>query len=83
MNRRPVISPHAPAGGCSVARAIPVISQSARSSLQRSSSAPWVVESGCSGWSRWKPGRAAIVSATFGLYFIVQEPSGYIPVSRP
>ena len=44
---------------------------------------PCVVPSGCSGWSRWNPGNAATASATFGLYFIVQEPKGYIPVSRP
>ena len=47
MMSRPVISPHAPAGGCSVARAMPVISQSASSSRQSISSAPWAVSSGC------------------------------------
>ncbi len=83
MIRSPVISPHAPAGGCSVARAMPVISHSARSSRQSSSSVPCTVESGWSGCARWKPGNAATVSATFGLYFIVHEPSGYGPVSTP
>ena len=76
MSNSPVISPHAPAGGCRVARAIPVISQSARSSRHRSSSVPCAVSSGCSGWSRENPGRFAAVSATFGLCFIEHEPSG-------
>ncbi len=76
MISSPVSSPQAPAGGCSVARAIPVISQSARSRRHSSSSAPWVVESGWSGWSRWNPGSCAMASAIFGLYFIEHEPSG-------
>ena len=76
MISSPVISPHAPAGGCSVARAIPVISQSARSSRHSISSAPCAVWSGCSGCIRWNPGNAATVSATLGLYFMVHEPSG-------
>ncbi len=59
-----------------MARAIPVISQSASSSRQSISSAPWAVRSGCNGCIRWNPGNAATVSATFGLYFMVHEPSG-------
>ena len=65
-----------PAAGWNVALAIPVISQSARSSRHRSSRAPWAVCSGWSGWSRRKPGSEAAVSATFGLYFIEHDPSG-------
>ena len=76
MTSSPVISPQAPAGGCSVARAMPVISHMACSSLHRSSRAPCTVSSGCRGWIRWKPGRAATVSAIFGLCFIVHDPSG-------
>ena len=76
ITRRPVSSPHAPAGGCSVARAIPVISQIARSNRHISSRTPCTVDVGCSGWSREKPGIAAALSAAFGLYFIEQEPSG-------
>ena len=56
MISRPVISPQAPAGGCRVARAMPVISHSARSSRQSSSSMPCTVWSGCSGCSRWIAG---------------------------
>ena len=80
---RPVSSPHAPAGGCRVARAMPVISQSARSSRHSSSSAPCTVASGCSGCRRANPGSAAAASASFGLYFIEHDPSGYTPVSTP
>ena len=69
-------SPQAPAGGCRVARAIPVISQSARSSRHMSSRVPWTVRSGCAGWIRANPGACASTSATFGLYFIEHEPSG-------
>ena len=76
MINRPVISPHAPAGGCSVARAMPVISHSASSRRQSISRVPCIVESGWSGCVRWNPGRAATVSAALGLYFIVHEPSG-------
>jgi hypothetical protein len=76
MISRPVISPHAPAGGCSVARVIPVISHSAASSRQRSSRVPWIVSAGCSGCNREKPGNPAAVSATLGLYFIEQDPRG-------
>ena len=83
MISSPVISPQAPAGGCSVARAMPVISQSASLERQSIARVPWTVESGCSGCARWNPGNAATVSATFGLYFIVHEPSGYGPVSTP
>ena len=48
--------------------------QSADSSSTRSSSSPWTCPAGCAGCSRLND--AATRSATFGLYFIVQEPSG-------
>ena len=76
MISSPVSSPDAPAGGCSVARCMPVISHSARSRRYSSSSAPWTLSSGWCGCSRWNPGMAAMVSATFGLYFIEHDPSG-------
>jgi hypothetical protein len=76
ITKRPVSSPHAPAGGCNVARAIPVISQSARSRRQSSSSEPWTVDAGWSGCARWNPGSCATFSAIFGLYFIEHDPSG-------
>ena len=41
-----------------------------------SSSAPSTVDSGCAGCSPAKPGMRAARSFTFGLYFIVHEPSG-------
>ena len=47
--------------------------------LQRDTSEarlPWTVSIGWSGWVKAKPGRRAVSSLIFGLYFIVQEPSG-------
>ena len=41
-----------------------------------SSSAPCTAASGASGWSAAKPGSQAAASFTFGLYFMVHEPSG-------
>ena len=76
MMSRPVSSPDAPAGGWNVHRDIPVSSQRASSSRHNSSSAPWMVPSGWCGCSRWNPGIAATVSATFGLYFIEHDPRG-------
>ncbi len=55
---------------------IPLISASCCSSDQSSSSVPWAVSSGVSGWSPAKPGRRAAHSFTLGLYFMVHEPSG-------
>ena len=78
---RPVSSPCAPAAGWSVTRSIPTISASPRSRRCISSSAPCIIRSGAYGWSRAKPARRAAHSLTFGLYFIVHEPSGYITLS--
>ena len=72
----PVSSPCAPAAGCSVTPSIPTISASASSRRAISSSAPWASASGAYGWSRAKPGRRAAHSFTFGLNFIVHDPSG-------
>ena len=76
MSRRPVSSPAAPAAGCRVAAAMPVISHSCSSSSTSSRSQPWVHEAGAAGWTSARPGRAATASQTLGLYFIVQDPSG-------
>ena len=76
MSRSPVSSPAAPAAGCRVAAAMPVISHSASSSSTSSSSQPWVRAAGAAGWTSASPGRAATASQTLGLYFMVHEPSG-------
>ncbi len=39
-------------------------------------SAPWARDGACSGCSRAKPAIAATRSCSFGLCFIVHEPSG-------
>ena len=46
-----------------------------------SSSAPWTVSCGWSGWMSAKPGSRAIFSLSRGLCFIVQLPSGNRPRS--
>ena len=76
ISKRPVYSPWAPAAGCMVMPAMPVISHSSFSARYSTSKAPWAVPAGCSGCSSAKPGRAASASLTRGLYFMVQEPSG-------
>ena len=82
ISRMPVSSPCAPAAGCSVIASMPVISS--RQSLERlddfaarparappaDRDAPW---RGLRG--------ARPTSLTRGLYFMVQEPSGYMPRS--
>ena len=73
---RPQSSPCAPAAGDMTEAGKPAISERARSSFQMSSSAPWLIEPGSSGWAPEKPGRRARASLDFGLYFMVQEPSG-------
>ena len=65
-----------PAAGGSATAAMPVsvFSQCARMCI--TSSAPWTVEVGCSGWMSAKPGRRAMRSFRRGLCFMVHEPSG-------
>ena len=46
------------------------------SSSTISASQPWVSEAGAPGCTSARPGMAATVSQTFGLYFMVHEPSG-------
>jgi|BarGraIncu01121A_1022015.scaffolds.fasta_scaffold00426_5 hypothetical protein len=72
----PVSSPWAPAAGWSVTASIPLISARSRSSSQSISSVPWAVSSGASGCSAANPGSRAAHSLTFGLYFMVHDPSG-------
>ena len=76
MIRSPVSSPCAPAAGWNVSRAIPVASQSARSSVAEELERPCARSSSHSGCSVANPGSAAASSASFGLYFMVHEPSG-------
>ncbi len=76
MSSSPVSSPAAPAAGCRVAAAMPVISHRTSSSSTISASQPWVSEAGAAGWTPASPGSPATVSHTFGLYFMVHEPSG-------
>ena len=79
----PVNSPCAPAAGCSVTAGRPVISASIWASAYITPSAPCAASSGVSGWSAAKPGIRAAASFSLGLYFIVHDPSGYMPVSTP
>ena len=72
----PANSPCAPAAGCSETWSMPEISARSRASSHMSWSAPWLAASGASGCSRAKPGSRAMSSLIFGLYFIVQDPSG-------
>ena len=61
----------------SVVASKPAISERARSSSYMSSSAPWrMLGRGAAGGAPAKPGRRASASLDFGLYFMVQEPSG-------
>jgi len=83
MAAMPASSPCAPAFGESVTAGMPVSSLSQWASSSMSASAPWTVETGCSGCTSAKPGRRAIFSLRRGLCFIVHEPSGNRPVSMP
>ena len=76
-----VSSACAPAAGWSVTSSIPLIPARSSWSSCRSRSAPWTVSSGWCGWMSANPGNDAARSLTFGLYFIVQEPNGYMPAS--
>ena len=72
----PVSSPCAPAAGCRLIAAKPLISRSSSASSHCSSRLPCAIGSGSKGCESVKPGRRAAHSFTFGLYFIVHEPSG-------
>ena len=69
-------SPWAPAAGDMATAGMPVNSLSQWARVSISSSAPWVVESGCIGCRFAKPGNRTIFSLSRGLWFIVHEPSG-------
>ena len=55
---------------------MPETSARSRASSSISLSAPWEALSGVSGCRRAKPASRAMSSLIFGLYFMVQEPSG-------
>ena len=72
----PASSPCAPAAGARLDAAKPVSEQSASCSSCPTRRIPCTRSSASSGWASASPGSAAMRSSTFGLYFIVQEPSG-------
>ena len=72
----PANSPCAPAAGCKLTCAIPLISLRYSCSSNISWRLPCDRVSGVYGWCCANPGREAVSLLTFGLYFIVQEPSG-------
>ena len=74
--KMPVSSPCAPAAGCSVNAARPVISLSISCRLYKISSVPCTASSGAKGWALASGSSTLNTSYAFGLYFIVQEPSG-------
>ena len=79
--RVPVNSPWAPAMGWRLTWRMPAIPASNRSSSKISSNAPWHKGHMAGAEARWgcsarNPGCAATASAIFGLYFMVQDPSG-------
>ena len=82
VSSRPASSPWDPAEGWRLTCGRPQISARARSRRHISSRAPWARLGSCAGWRRAWPGNAATRSLSRGLCFIVQEPSGYGPVSR-
>ncbi len=74
--RTPASSPWAPAAGWSETASIPAISARSRASSCMSWSAPCAEASGDNGCTLAKPASRAMSSLSFGLYFIVHEPSG-------
>jgi hypothetical protein len=79
----PHSSPCAPALGVIAIAGMPVSAESQRDSSPISSTAPVTVDNGCKGCTSPKPGSRAIFSLRRGLCFMVQEPSGKMPVSMP
>jgi len=79
----PVNSPWAPAAGCRVTASMPEMAQRAFSSSRISRNAPWIESSSWQGCTDATVGREERRSAYLGLYFIVHEPRGYIPLSTP
>ena len=82
MISRPVSSPHAPAGGCSVARAIPVISHSGALEPPEQLERPCTVWSGCSGCTRWNPGAARRSRRSSGCTSSSRTRAGRSPCRR-
>ena len=73
ISSRPVSSPAAPAGGCSVAACMPVTAHRMSPRSASSSIQPWVSAAGAAGCTSVSPGSDAASSQSFGLYFIVQR----------
>ena len=71
-----VYSPCAPAAGSRDISSIPVISARDFAASYMTSSEPCTVDAGCSGCTEVNAGFLASTSLSFGLYFIVQLPSG-------
>ena len=76
MSINPTSSPCAPAAGCKVMPEKPLSSSRYSCKSYISSNAPCADASGCSGCSAANCSSAATCSLIFGLYFIVQLPSG-------
>ena len=81
--RTPASSPWAPAAGARLTAGSPVASPRPRRSSSSVRSVPCASSAGACGWAFANPASDATRSSTFGLYFIVQEPSGYVPESMP
>ena len=77
----PHSSPCAPALGDIATSGMPVRVFSQCASVSISWSAPCTVSTGCSGWMSANPGSRASFSLRRGLCFIVQLPSGKMPMS--
>ena len=81
ISMQPVSSPCAPAMGCMVTWENPSSSASMRSVSYSTISAPWTSTPPRRSWGRSgcrsaNPARRTTFSWNFGLYFMVQEPSG-------
>ena len=79
----PANSPCAPAAGARLTPARPVISPRPRRNSNSVRRVPCTSVAGASGCASASPGSAATRSLTLGLYFMVHEPSGYVPESMP
>ena len=79
----PASSPCAPAAGARQQTSMPVISHTMVCRRSYISHTPPSVSESCRGCAFSKPGKRASTSLRLGLYFMVQEPSGYGPLSTP
>ena len=72
----PAVSLQPAAGAQGELTALYVAAANRRASSCMTARAPWTLDSGWYGWMAAKPGCRATSSLTFGLYFIVHDPSG-------